>query len=168
LRLQNRKASGETQAAAETLRALREIESVVEAAGREAALTPELLAALARSQEGEEGESRKSPAAVENACRWFAADSFGELNPVEQAAISCLRFLELEPFERKGERIALLSASLFTLRGTLPPVIIKPDQVAAFRAAAEEGFRMNTKPMVEVIGEAVAQSLDEMIRIAEA
>jgi hypothetical protein len=37
----------------------------------------------------------------------------------------------------------------------------------AYRAAIDEGLRMNTKPMVELMAEAVEKSLAEMIGIVE-
>jgi Fic family protein len=103
------------------------------------------------------------PALLEGAFRWYTAESFIELNPVEQASIVLLRLIDLQPFEQANERTALVAASLFTLRSELPPIIIKPEMTSAYRNALDEATRMNTKPMVEMIAEAVEKSLEESI-----
>lgn len=105
------------------------------------------------------------PAITENACRWFEAESFAELSPIEQASIAHMRLLEIQPFESANQRTALLAASLFTLRRELPPLIIRPDRAQAYRAAVSEGMRMNTTPMVELLAEVIETALGEMIEI---
>src|SRR5262249_34719528 len=147
------------------LGAIRMIMSLAQTSGPAAALTPDLLLRL-RDPAGGRATLRKSagsqspalkPAPAENlsvtiesAFRWFEAESFVELHPVDQASIVYLRLVEIQPFERLNERTALAAASLFTLRGGLPPLIIKPEMEGVYRGALEEGLRMNTKPMVEL------------------
>jgi hypothetical protein len=164
------------------LEALRAVESLVEDYGRTAALAPDVLIRLHnplggtegfRKTEGDSGRPFKPtppehlPAAIASACRWFAADSFVELNPVEQASIAYLRLVEFQPFEESSDRTSLAAACLFTMRSDLPPIIIKEEMRGAYRAAIDEGVRMNTKPMVELMAEAVEKSLAEMIGIVE-
>lgn len=156
------------------LTSLRVVRSLGRANGKAAELTPELLlrlhsASAAGFRTGAGDRSPGSPPApehlpalLESACRWFTAESFAELNPVEQASIVLLRLIDLQPFEKESERTALVAASLFTLRSDLPPIIIKPENTFIFREALSEGMRMNTKPMVEAIAEAVERSLSEM------
>ena len=146
--------------------------------GTDAVLTPDLLlrlhggAAEFRKSQGETGGQARSvapehlPARVESACRWFGAESFAELNPIEQASIVHLRLLEIQPFAEANQRIAILAASLFTLRSGLPPVMIVPDLAGAYEKAVEESRSGNTQPMVEAMGSAVEGSLIQMIRLA--
>jgi Fic family protein len=103
------------------------------------------------------------PVMIETACQWYAAESFTELNPVEQASIVFLRMLELQPFEEANVRTALVAASLFTLRSELPPIIIGPEMQAEYRNALDQGDRMNTKPMVELVAESVERTLSGML-----
>jgi Fic/DOC family len=164
------------------LEALRTIESLVESFGRTASLAPDVLIRLHnplggaegfRKSEGDTGRPFKPtppeqlPAAIETACRWFKTESFAELNPVEQASIAYLRLVEFQPFEESSDRTSLVAASLFTMRSGLPPVIIRPETGGEYRAAVDEGLRMNTKPMVELIAGAVERALGEMIRVVE-
>jgi hypothetical protein len=158
--------------------ALRRLEDLAQSAGPVAVLDLNLLWQL--NQVTGNGEFRQTPAKastiraehlpliLENACKWFAMDSFAELNPVEQAAIALLRLLEIAPFEQANQQTALLAASLFTLRNQLPPIIFKPEQGEAYTTALQEGLRMNTQPMVELVAAAIEQTLDGMMNfIAE-
>jgi hypothetical protein len=74
-----------------------------------------------------------------------------------------MRLIELRPFDVGNTRTALAASSLFTLRSELPPIIIKPAMEAAYRAALNDGMRMNTKPMVDLVTEALLLTLSEMI-----
>src|SRR5262249_28852282 len=92
---------------AQTVGAAREVIDVARAEGGGARLTPELLGRLNGTGFRTEGD-RESPApealaahlrsVVDHACQWFSAESFAELNPVEQAAIVLLRLLAIRPF----------------------------------------------------------------------
>ena len=162
---------------AELLASLRIIETL---ARERAALTPDLILKLNNPLALGEGGFRKVtiaatgpfrpalpehiPALIESVCRWLTAESFVELNPLEQASITHLRLLEIQPFERANLETAFLAASLFTLRNQMPPIIIKDEESSLYRAAVEEGARMNTRLMVELMAIAMERSLSEMIR----
>jgi Fic family protein len=165
-------------AVVELLKAVRIIESLAHTNGRAAALTPDVLLELhgasgradgfRKSAGNARGALKPAPAehlvaTIESACRWFSAESFAELNPIEQASIVYLRLYEIQPFEQASERTALVAASLFTMRSELPLIIITRELDRAYRAALNEGARMNTSPMVELTADAVERSLAEMI-----
>ena len=162
----------------ELLRAIRLLRDFALSNGAGAGLTPELLLQLHggtaefRKSQGETRRSAKPVApehlraSVESACRWFSAESFAELNPIEQASIVHLRLLEIQPFAEANQRNAILAASLFTLRSGLPPVMIVPDLAGAYEKAVEESRSGNTQPMVEVMGSAVEGALIRMIGLA--
>ncbi|HWN98220.1 MAG TPA: Fic family protein [Blastocatellia bacterium] len=156
------------------LHAISTVRSLAEAHGQASMLTPALLTELhsgsdkdARSSQNPLSTSEpaiiaRSLAKMETACHWFTAESFAELHPAEQASIALMRLLELKPFERGNTRTALAASSVFTLRSGFPPVIIEPDMEGAFRAALDQGMRMNTKPMVDLVTEALLRTLNGM------
>ena len=159
------------------LASLHEVTSVARASGRAAKLSADLLLRLHNIPGAAPGfrrgqgvtQPRKPappealPVMIDAACQWYTADSFTELNPVEQASIVFLRLLELQPFEEANVRTALVAASLFTLRSELPPIIIRPEMQAEYRTALDEGDRMNTKPMVELVAESLEGTLNGML-----
>jgi hypothetical protein len=167
---------------ASLVESLRTLRSLIEEKGQEAMLTPDILIRLRNPLGTPEGlrtgpgtavgglrppAPARVPAAIESACRWFAAESITELNPIEQSALALLRLTEIQPFEQQTERAALAAASLFTCRAGLQPVIIWPDLISAYRAAIHEGLRMNTGAMVEVIAQSIEKSIDSMIEQAK-
>jgi Fic family protein len=164
--------TGEPVAVTRLLASLRTVTSVARACGKDSALSVELLLKLNDVQGGQDLQATGStskvkaeilPLVLEGACQWFSADSFAELHPIEQAGIVLLRLIDLHPFDHGNERTALVAASLFTLRSGLPPIIIGVETQPAYRAALNEGIRMNTKPMVELIAGSIEQSLALMI-----
>jgi hypothetical protein len=169
---------GQTTDESEVSEALRLIRTLVQSDGRAATLTLDLLLKLARTTEFRKGDGdpgiplKPVPAehlqsSVESACRWFAADSFLELNPVEQTSIVHLRLLEIQPFENRNLRAAILGASLFTMRSDLPPMIVTHDLENDYRDAIDEARRGNTEPMVELMATALERAMDEMIKLAK-
>jgi Fic family protein len=167
---------GETdRSMAALLESLRTVTTLARSGGRGAALSPELLFKLhnvpgrAAGFRRSAGDKPDVPAAehlaavLESACHWFTADSFAEFHPVEQASLVLLRLIDIQPFEHANERTALVAASLFTLRSELSPIIIKPEMHSAFLSALDEGVRMNTRPMVDVLSKVVEESLSNAI-----
>ena len=146
-----------------TIEAYRAVRALAELNGAQAELSLDLLSRLGEAGGGvRKGPAVTSPVAAEHlplilegACRWFNAESFAELNPAEQAAIVLLRLIELRPFEQANERLALVAASLFTMRSGLPPIIIRPEQRDRYLDAVDEGLRANTKLLVELIAESL-------------
>jgi Fic/DOC family protein len=167
---------GETdRSIAALLESLRMVTAMGRSGGRGAALSPELLLRLhnvpgrAPAFRRSTGDKPGMPAAehlaavLESACHWFTAASFAEFHPVEQASLVLLRLIDIQPFEHENERTALVAASLFTLRSELSPIVIKPEMHSAYRNALDEGVRMNTQPMVNVLSKVVEGWLNDAI-----
>lgn len=155
--------------------------------GRPVELTLELLLDLARLSLGRaEGEKellrhrRVNPLYPEHdpcspeelphllrlALEWFTAESFAELNPIEQAALVHVRLFDLQPFERASQRVARLAANLYTLRAGLPPILIPVEATAAYYEALLSGLRMVTEPLVELFARLVAGTLRTLRQLA--
>lgn len=163
----------EPEAATSLLESLRTVTSIARESGKDSALTVELLLELHNAPDAQglrsaaDVTSKVTPESLslvlDGACQWFSAGSFAELHPIEQASVVFLRLTEIRAFDQRNERTALVAASLFTLRSGLPPIIIEPGTQPAYRAALNEGLRMNTKPMVEFVASSVEKSLSQMI-----
>lgn len=159
-------------AATRLLASLRTVTALAREHGKDSVLSVELLLKLNNLRSGQSVQSTDStstvkaeipPIVLEGACQWFSADSFRELHPIEQAGIVLLRLIDLRPFDQGNDQTALVAASLFTLRSGLPPIIIGVETQSIYRAALNEGVRMNTKPMVEFVAESIEKALSQMI-----
>lgn len=175
-------AGGDKSGIVSVLYAIRAVRSLAEAHGRAASLTPSLLLRLHSGSEQhafssndlskqptpEQASATRLLGRLESVCHWFTAESFAELHPAEQASIVLLRLLELKPFDEGNTRTALAASSLFALRSQLPPIIIKPEMQVAYQAALNEGGKMNTKPMVDLVAEALVKTAGELVERAGA
>lgn len=161
------------------LHAIRAVRALVEKHGGKATLTPLLLLNIQsgsdQSSPGKELSAQPLPepaaatrllARLESVCHWFTAESFAELHPAEQASIVLLRLIEVKPFDEGNTRTALAAASLFALRSQLPPIIIEPEMQLAYRTALSEGVKMNTKPMVDVVAQALVKAARDLVERA--
>jgi Fic family protein len=101
------------------------------------------------------------PRMIDHAFDWFSTESFAELHPVEQATIVYMRLLDMYPFPAANEPMAMLSASFYTERAGLPPLIISADEVtqARFAQTLEAAFRMLTQPLVEMFAETLRATM---------
>ncbi len=109
------------------------------------------------------------PRLVENALEWFTAPSFFEIHTVEQASLVYLRMLDLQPFPSESEQMALLTASFYTERAGLPPLIIYADELTAARYSAviDAAFRMLTQPLVEFFAESLTRTIEAGLAVEE-
>lgn len=149
---------------------LREIGKLVAEKGSEARFSTALLFRLYDPRQGSTPTLRKNAnpdhllGSLEGASRWFSTESFLELHPVEQASIVLLRLFEIQPFEDRRRVIAVLAASLFTLRNHMPPLIVRGDD---FQAVLGEGLKMDTGPMVAFIAQSIEATTREMIELVK-
>jgi len=161
--------------------ALASIRILQSAVDQGAPLTPDLLLRLhdpfrgaADAKDDPDSTSSKTvnetsavTARINAFCEWTAADSFRELNALEQAAIIVLRLLEIRPFEEGNLAAAIGAASLFTIRAGWPPIIISELLRPRFNPAVGEGLKMNTRPLVDLLAESLYESLDSWIRFVK-
>lgn len=103
------------------------------------------------------------PRMIDHAFDWFSTESFGELHPVEQAAIVYLRFIDLYPFPALTEPTAMLAAGFYTERAGLPPLLVSGDEAtqARFAHAREAAMRMLTQPLVELFAEMLRTTMQQ-------
>src|SRR5215471_2395842 len=161
-------------------RALASIEVVEQAVEHGAALTTDLLLKIhdpflddparpgqCNDAPGAEGDQPAGAMVRVGAfCQWVDADSFKELNALEQSAIVVLRLLEIRPFEEGNIGSALGAGSLFTMRAGWPPIIIPEPLRKRFNPAVGEGLKMNTRPLIDLFAESIYDTLNSMIDFA--
>jgi hypothetical protein len=160
--------------------ALASISILRSAVDRGESLTPELLQRirdpfptapstddpLNAATEAGANELERATVRVRAFCEWTAADSFRELNPLEQAAIIILRLLEIRPFAEGNVTAALAAGSLFTMRVGWQPIVVPAGLRPRFNQAVTEGMKMNTRPLVDLLAESLASTIDSILELA--
>jgi fido (protein-threonine AMPylation protein) len=91
---------------------------------------------------------------------WLSAASFGELHPIEQAALGITRLADLWPFDFGNRTAAVTFSNQFLIRAGFPPFFVLPDQISEFDDILAAAIRMDTAPLVRAIFRCLERELD--------
>lgn len=100
------------------------------------------------------------PHSLRNLERWLTAESFLEIHPIEQAALSLTRLVDIWPFEAGNRTAAVVFSNQFLLRAGLPPFFVLHDQVAELDNILAQAVRMQTEPLVRAIYRCLERELE--------
>ena len=95
---------------------------------------------------------------------WLEGAGRRDLQPDQAAAVALARIVEILPFDDANGRVSRLAASHVMVRGGMRPPILVAGDAPRLRAALEAAFRLETGPLVALLGEASGRSLDVMIQ----
>ena len=99
------------------------------------------------------------PDVVENAFEWFGAESFQQMHEVEKTALILAKLVEIHPFEEANGRTIRLISNFYLLKARYPPAIISPSKASEYVFAIQSAIRFHTQPIVDLLTDAVRQSL---------
>lgn len=88
---------------------------------------------------------------LDNFVRWLVAPSFGEIHPVERAALAFTRIIDIWPFDFGNRTTAMLFANYFLFEAGLPPFFLLESQVGDFDAVLRDAIAMQTEPLVKAM-----------------
>jgi hypothetical protein len=95
---------------------------------------------------------------------WVEVAGTRDLGPDQAAAVALARLVEILPFDDANGRVSRLAASHLMVRGGMRPPILVAGDAARLRGALESAFRLETEPLVALLGEASGRALDVMIQ----
>jgi len=95
---------------------------------------------------------------------WVEVAGTRDLAPDQAAAVALARLVEILPFDDANGRVSRLAASHLMVRGGMRPPILVAGDAARLRASLEAAFRLETEPLVALLGEASGRALDVMIQ----
>jgi fido (protein-threonine AMPylation protein) len=91
--------------------------------------------------------------------QWMEAESFGEMHPIEQAALVLTRIVDVWPFEYGNRTAAVVFANQRLLSAGYPPFFVLPDQLGEFEQILHRAIRMETEPLVRAIYKCMEREL---------
>ncbi|HEX4998681.1 MAG TPA: Fic family protein [Terriglobia bacterium] len=100
-----------------------------------------------------------------NLLGWLEADSFLELHPIEQAALTITRVVDIWPFETGNITMAVLLANHFLSRNGFDPFFVPPEHMAEFHAILARGITMDTQPLVQAIYDTLWREMKARTRL---
>jgi Fic family protein len=105
-------------------------------------------------------EPEHLPHSLRNLEHWLTAESFLEIHPIEQAALSLTRLVDIWPFEAGNRTAAVVFSNQFLLRAGLPPFFVLGEQVAELDEILAQAVRMQTEPLVRAIYRCLERELE--------
>jgi Fic/DOC family protein len=101
---------------------------------------------------------------LESLADWIETVATRDLAPDQAAAVALARFVEILPFEDANGRVSRLAASHLMVRGGMRLPILVAGDAQRLREAIESAFRLETGPLLALLGEASGRALDVMIQ----
>lgn len=96
---------------------------------------------------------------VENALEWFQTNSFAQMHEVEKSALMLVKLIDIQPFDEGNGPALRLCSNFFLLKAGYPPAVIPTSKASQYAIAIQNSLRFHTQPIIDLIAEAVAQSL---------
>ncbi|HEY3128636.1 MAG TPA: hypothetical protein VGL91_04215 [Acidobacteriota bacterium] len=89
--------------------------------------------------------------ALERFFQWTGDQAFAELHPVEQAALSQARLLEIGPFAKQNIPLACSLSCFWLFRGGFVYPIWEYDQPEKYREYLDSAFRLEMQPLIDYL-----------------
>lgn len=97
---------------------------------------------------------------LQNLEEWLRADSIIEMHPIEKAALTITRLIDIWPFNIGNRTTAVVFSNHFLAQANLPPFFILPDELKEFDKILEKAIIMQTQPLVTVIHKSMQRELN--------
>jgi fido (protein-threonine AMPylation protein) len=98
--------------------------------------------------------------ALDNFEQWLGAESFGEIHPIEQAALCLTRIVDIWPFEFGNRTSAIVFANFFVVQAGYAPFWVSAQNRKAFSQALAASISMHTEPLAQAIYQSILRQSD--------
>jgi len=96
---------------------------------------------------------------------WLSAESFLQIHPIEQCALTITRFIDVWPFEFGNFTIALLFGNLTLRRAGLTPFFVLPEHRKEFERAIAQAMTIDMQPLVNATFQTVRKEMEALARL---
>lgn len=101
---------------------------------------------------------------IDNLVVWFTAESFTQIHPIEQCALSITRFLDIWPFAFGNFTIAILFGNLALRNAGLTPFFVLPEHRKEFERAVAQAMTIDMQPLINAIFQTVRKEMDALAK----
>ena len=101
---------------------------------------------------------------VDNLVVWFTAESFTQIHPIEQCALTITRIVDIWPFEYGNLTVALLFGNLALRRAGLTPFFVLPEHRKEFEKVIAQAMTIDMQPLVNAIFQTVRKEMQTLAK----
>ena len=93
---------------------------------------------------------------------WMTAESFREIHPVERAALTLTRIMDIGPFDFGNLTMAVVFSNVFLKQAGLTPFYVKPEHLREFEIVLAQAITIEMQPLVSAIYRTVKREMDAL------
>ena len=101
---------------------------------------------------------------MENLMSWLSADSFTQIHPIEQCALSMTRVIDVWPFEFGNITVALAFGNIPLQKAGLAPFFVLPEHRAEFEKAIAQAMTIDMQPLINAIYRTVKKEMEALAK----
>ena len=101
---------------------------------------------------------------IDNLVVWLTAESFTQIHPIEQCALTITRFIDVWPFEFGNFTIGLLFGNFALRRAGLTPFFVLPEHRKEFERAIAQAMTIDMQPLINAIFQTVRKEIEALAR----
>jgi len=101
---------------------------------------------------------------IDNLVVWLTAESFTQIHPIEQCALTITRFIDVWPFEFGNFTIALLFGNLALRRVGLTPFFVLTEHRKEFERVIAQAMTIDMQPLVNAIFQTVRKEMEALAK----
>jgi Fic family protein len=100
---------------------------------------------------------------VDNFVNWLSAESFGEIHPIEKAALVLTRIVDIWPFNSGNLTAGVIFANIFLERAGYSPFFVLPEHLKEFNTVIAQAVTIETQPLVNAIYSTVQREMQALV-----
>jgi fido (protein-threonine AMPylation protein) len=101
---------------------------------------------------------------MDNLMAWLAADSFTQIHPIEQSALSMSRIIDVWPFEFGNLTAALVFGNLPLQNAGLTPFFVLPQHRGEFEKTITQAMTIDMQPLINAIYRTVKKEMEALAK----
>jgi hypothetical protein len=101
---------------------------------------------------------------IDNLVVWLTAESFSQIHPIEQCALTITRFIDVWPFEFGNFTIGLLFGNFALRRAGLTPFFVLPEHRKDFERAIAQAMTIDMQPLVNAIFQTIRKEMEALAK----
>ena len=101
---------------------------------------------------------------IDNLIVWLTAESFTQIHPIEQCALTMTRIIDVWPFEFGNLTAAIVFGNLALRNAGLTPFFVRPEHRGEFEKAIAQAMTIDMQPLINAIHRTVKKEMEALAK----